>query len=154
MKRIIATTVAILVCLAVGLSASLFQSGSIATWYPTLTKSELTPPDLVFPIAWGVIYVLMGVSIGITWNKPSWQRNPLARLFVLQLLLNFLWSINFFYLRSPFAGLVNIVMLDLAVIWYVCKAYRVKKLSALLFVPYLIWLAFATYLNLYILINN
>ena len=71
-----------------------------------------------------------------------------------QLLFNFTWSIFFFYLRSPLLGFANILVLDVLVVYYMIESYPVKKSSAYLFVPYLLWLILATYLNGYILMYN
>ena len=75
-------------------------------------------------------------------------------LFGFQLLFNFTWSIFFFYLRSPLLGFANILVLDVLVVYYMIESYPVKKSSAYLFVPYLLWLILATYLNGYILMYN
>lgn len=153
MKRFISVLIAVMICLGVGFTARYFQAGSIQTWYPTLMKSALTPPDATFPIVWGALYILMGISIGLTFHRPQRPRG-LTLLFAVQLFLNFLWSLSFFYFRNPAAGLVNILILDIAVLYYTAKAHRVSKLSAWLMYPYVIWLMLATYLNIYILAYN
>lgn len=145
----------ILICFLVGYTASLFQDESIKTWYPTLIKPSLTPPNYVFPIAWGIIYLLIGISIGIILNKPkSKKRTLLIRIFVLQLFFNFTWSIVFFYFQSPLLGLINIIILYLVVLCYMASSFKYNYISALLFMPYLLWLTLATYLNTYIFIFN
>ena len=135
MKKIIPILIAILICFGVGCTASYFQSEAILNWYPTLDKPSLTPPDMAFPIAWSLIYLCMGISIGLIWHM-------------------FTWSIFFFYFRSPLLGFANILVLDVLVIYYMIESYPVKKSSAYLFVPYLLWLILATYLNGYILMYN
>lgn len=154
MKKIIPILIAILVCFGIGFTASYFQSESILNWYPTLNKPSLTPPNMVFPIAWSIIYLCMGISIGLLWNVQTVRRKIIIRLFGLQLLFNFTWSIFFFYFRSPLLGFANILLLDVFVIYYMIESYPVKKTSSWLFVPYVLWLLFATYLNGYILIYN
>lgn len=154
MKKIIPILIAILVCFGIGFTASYFQSESILNWYPTLNKPSLTPPNMAFPIAWSIIYLCMGISIGLLWNVQTVRRKIIIRLFGLQLLFNFTWSIFFFYFRSPLLGFANILLLDVFVIYYMIESYPVKKTSSWLFVPYVLWLLFATYLNGYILIYN
>ena len=78
----------------------------------------------------------------------------IIRLFGFQLLFNFTWCIFFFYFRSPLLGFANILVLDVLVIYYMIESYPVRKSSAYLFVPYLLWLILATYLNGYILMYN
>lgn len=154
MSRIFNIIIAIALCFGVGFTAHWFQSESIDSWYPMLVKSSLTPPDAAFPIAWAIIYLCMGLSIGLVWGK-SWARKlKLTTLFVVQLMLNFLWSISFFYLQSPLLGLVNIILLDIVVLWYTVSAFYVRRISAWLFLPYILWLVLATYLNAYIIIHN
>ena len=138
----------------VGCTASYFQSEAILNWYPTLDKPSLTPPDMAFPIAWSLIYLCMGISIGLIWHMWTIRRQMIIRLFGFQLLFNFTWSIFFFYLRSPLLGFANILVLDVLVVYYMIESYPVKKSSAYLFVPYLLWLILATYLNGYILMCN
>lgn len=123
-------------------------------WYPALEKPSCTPPDIAFPIAWSFIYLCMGISIGLIWHMWTIRRQMIIRLFGFQLLFNFTWSIFFFYLRSPLLGFANILVLDVLVVYYMIESYPVKKSSAYLFVPYLLWLILATYLNGYILMYN
>ena len=154
MKRLLWIFVGIVVCFLVGYTASLFQAVSLELWYPFLVKPVLTPPNWVFPIVWGIIYVCMGLSVGFLSDVHSAYRNPLLVIFILQLVLNFMWSFNFFFLESPFFGMVNILLLDVLVLFYIILSYPFRKVSSLLFIPYFLWLLFATYLNGYIFVYN
>lgn len=154
MKKKLQIIIPILVCFLVGFISSRFQESAITNWYPSLDKSDLTPPNIVFPIVWGVLYLFMGISIGLILNLNHRRRKKLIRVFALQLLLNFLWSISFFYFQSPMAGIVIVVLLEIAIIYYTLMVYPVQKISALLFIPYVLWVSFATYLNFYILLYN
>jgi tryptophan-rich sensory protein len=120
MKKIAAYLIPVLACFAVGISASFFQASSIAEWYPTLTKPTLTPPNIVFPIAWSVLYLCMGLSLGRLIVRR--QHKGIIRLWVLQLIANFLWSILFFTLRNPLAGFIDIVLLNILVGLYIFAA--------------------------------
>ena len=99
----------------------------------------------------GVMASYFQVDAIQTWypflNKPS-----LTPPF--QLLLNFTWSIYFFYFQNPFLGFIDILLLDIFVIYYMMKSYSIKKMSSLLFIPYILWLLLATYLNGYIMLYN
>ena len=152
MKKIAAYLIPVLACFAVGISASFFQASSIAEWYPTLTKPTLTPPNIVFPIAWSVLYLCMGLSLGRLIVRR--QHKGIIRLWVLQLIANFLWSILFFTLRNPLAGFIDIVLLNILVGLYIFAASRRDRAAAWLFVPYLLWTLFAAYLNGYILLHG
>lgn len=151
MKKAVYYVVPVLLCLLVGAVAGSLQTEALAVWYPALTKSPLTPPAIAFPIAWTLIYICMGLSLGrvlIAGDKRF------VTLWFLQLAVNFLWSIFFFYLRSPLAGLLDILVLDVLVCAYIWGVRRKTSLAAWLFVPYLVWILFATYLNAYIYVKN
>lgn len=154
MKKTTAIVLWVALCLLTGFISTRFQAEAIASWYPSLNKPPLTPPNIAFPIAWTILYVLMGISIGLVSGRADARRPAIIGLFVAQLLCNFLWSIAFFYFRSPLAGFIIIVLLEILLILYMVKVYPLDKTAALLFVPYILWVAFATYLNVYILLNN
>ena len=154
MRKATAITIPILICFFVGLTASYFQADAIKNWYPLLNKPDLTPPNIVFTIAWSVIYLCIGISIGIIFLSDSMMKKELVKLFSIQLIFNFAWSILFFYLRNPLLGFIDILILDIYVTIYAVKSYPIRKVSSLLFFPYIIWIYFATYLNGYILLNN
>ena len=152
MKRFAFYLLPILLCFAVGLSASYFQSNSISEWYPLLNKPALTPPNGAFPIAWSIIYICMGLSLGRLIERGA--NKTLSVLRGIQLVVNFLWSLLFFAFRNPFLGLIDILLLDILVWIYISRAYRKEKAAALLFVPYFLWLLLATYLNGYVYLYN
>lgn len=154
MNKIIPVLVAVIICFSVGVMASYFQVDAIQTWYPFLNKPSLTPPNFIFLIVWSILYFCMGISIGLIWNTKHRKRKILRWLFSFQLLLNFTWSIYFFYFQNPFLGFIDILLLDIFVIYYMMKSYSIKKMSSLLFIPYILWLLLATYLNGYIMLYN
>lgn len=154
MKKYLNILIPIVICFLVGFTASYFQADSIQSWYPYLNKSSLTPPNYVFPIAWSIIYICMGTSIGLILYSKSLRKKSLILYFGIQLFFNFTWSITFFYLRNPLLGLINIIILDIFVLFYTYKCLSVKRASAVLFIPYILWLILATHLNAYILMHN
>lgn len=154
MKKVISILIPVVACFAVGIAASFMQRSAIKYWYPYLNKPALTPPNIVFPIAWSTIYLCIGISIGLIYLSRSLKKKELIELFGIQLVFNFAWSYLFFYLRNPLLGFIDILILDILVTAYVVKSYPEKKASSMLFWPYLVWIYFATYLNGYILINN
>lgn len=154
MKKVLVIFIPILICFGVGLTASYFQMDAIQNWYPYLNKPVLTPPNAVFPIAWSILYLCMGVSVGLILLVRNESKKILIVLFLMQLFFNFAWSFFFFYLHNPLLGLIDIILLDGIVIVYIIKSYSIKKISSYLFIPYVLWILFATYLNTYILINN
>ena len=154
MKKALRIVVAVVICFAVGGVARWVQADALANWYPLLDKPSIMPPNRVFPIAWTIIYACMGVSVGLILPARSKRRRALKKIFGIQLALNFLWSVSFFYMESPFLGMVNIIALAYVVMLYMEKAYKVNRASMWLFVPYALWLIFAIYLNGYIYYAN
>ena len=121
--------------------------------FDSLIKPVLTPPQIVFPIVWSIIYILMGFSYGILVNNKENDYN-IKRSYYMQLLINFIWPIIFFVFKWRFIALIWIVILILAVLNMIIKFYKKNKLAAFLQIPYLIWTLFATYLNLFFYILN
>ena len=151
MKKFLVYSIPILLCLAVGVVGSFVQSSALSEWYPTLAKSPISPPAVIFPIAWAVLYILMGLSISVMIDRGDMS---LVRLWLFQLIVNFLWSVAFFALRSPLAGLITILVLDVLVFTYTIYAFAISRAAGWLFVPYMAWLLFATYLTGFIYLRN
>ena len=116
-------------------------------WYQELVKSPLNPPGYVFGIVWPILYLLMSISAFRTFNETK-------NLFLIQLLFNAIWSWLFFAFQMPLIALINICLLIYLNIKLNLKMFYQDKLSGLLFIPYVLWLFFASYLNLFIVINN
>ena len=135
----------VLLTLIVGSLAS--TNTGTDTWYLGLVKSNLNPPGYVFGIVWPILYLLMGITI---WRTYSVIKN----LFYVQLFLNAIWSWLFFSFHLPLIALLDIwllIFINLKILLLISKE---DKLAAFLFAPYIMWLFFASYLNLYIVINN
>ena len=123
------------------------SSASEDIWYKNLIKSDLNPPGYVFGIVWPILYILMSVAAYRTFEIT---KNP----FFIQLIFNTMWSWLFFFFQMPFAALINIWILIYLNAVLTIKMYKLEKFSGLLYVPYVIWLLFASYLNLFIVLNN
>lgn len=140
---------AVVLCLTVGGLSSLATMDAIDGWYATIQKPAFTPPNAVFGPAWTVLYIMMGVAAGLVWSE-GWD-NPKVRmalnLFIVQLLLNGLWSVIFFYWQSPLPALFEIVALWALIAVCIWQFRRINKVAAWLMVPYLLWVSFATVLN-------
>ncbi|MCC8019681.1 MAG: tryptophan-rich sensory protein [Rikenellaceae bacterium] len=154
MKKALSYIIPIAICFTLGFIASRLQTDALHEWYPYLNKPAFTPPDWLFPVAWSIIYLLSGISAGLIWNSTHGLRNSLLTLWGVQQLLNFIWSILFFTMRNPTLGFVNIVALDILVLWYIVRTWPVCRAASVMFWPYLVWIAFATYLNGYIMVMN
>jgi tryptophan-rich sensory protein len=142
----------VLLCEAVGWIAGLVTETAIGDWYQHLAKPAWTPPDIVFPVTWTILYALMGVAAGLVAQRP--RSGPAIGLFLLQLGLNALWTPIFFGLRAPAPGFAVIVLLLLAVLATLIAFARHSRTAGWLMLPYLAWVAYASTLNLGIWMLN
>ena len=141
--------VSLVVPLAVGWVGGAVTSGSLRDWYPTLRKPPWNPPNWVFAPVWTLLFLAMGVALYRVWGLGlDTPGVPLAMtLFGVQLVLNTLWSVFFFGMRSPGMALVEIVFLWLAVVATTVTMGRLDPLAYLLLGPYVAWVTFAAVLN-------
>jgi len=149
---------------------SVFTSPSIPTWYASLNKPFISPPNWIFAPVWTALYLLMGIAAYMVWNKgvgkgwdslKFWRRKKDEEnirtsmyLFVTQLVFNALWSILFFGLRSPVLAFWEIIVLWVLIMATSFRFYEVDKKAGILMVPYILWVSFAAFLNLNIWILN
>ncbi|MCX6695291.1 MAG: tryptophan-rich sensory protein [Candidatus Altiarchaeota archaeon] len=143
----------VLVCELAGVVGSIFAISAIPTWYAGLNKPFFTPPNWVFAPVWTALYLLMGVSLYIVW-KRGFSGNIARLAFAIQLVLNTLWSVVFFGLKSPPAGVVVIVMLWTAILATIIEFRKTSKTAAALLAPYLLWVSYATLLNISVVLLN
>ena len=143
--------VSILVPLALGAVVGLLTSGSAG--YAKLDQPPLAPPAILFPIAWSILYTLMGVSHGILKANRLDTRDT-EIVYYAQLIVNLIWPILFFSLEWRLAAFIWIVLLDILVITMAVRFYRQHKTAGLLQLPYIMWVLFATYLNLGVYLLN
>lgn len=147
--RIYATS--ILVPLLLGGAVGLLTSGAMD--YSTLRQPPLSPPSILFPIVWTVLYILMGVSHGIVKDKSTPDDTD-KLIYYFQLGVNLLWPIAFFVLKWRLFAFFWLLLLDALVIIMLVRFYRRNKTAGLLQIPYTVWVLFATYLNLGIFLLN
>ena len=136
-----------ILALAVGGLAGYLSRTGLETVYPQLEKSPLTPPGAVFPIVWVVLYILMGVGRALVVYRGGPGVKQAALLWGLQLALNFSWSLLFFAGGYYLAALFCLVVLWLAILAMTAAFAVVSRPAAWLQIPYLLWVAFAGYLN-------
>jgi len=149
-KRYLNITIAILICLLVGFLSSLAVVDAIQEWYVDLNKPFFTPPNKLFSPVWTLLYIMMGISVGIVWNRGFhhiWVKTALYH-FLFQLLLNGLWSLVFFGLHSIVGGLLIILTLFILLLFTYKWFKVVDSRAAYLLIPYIIWVAYATVLNI------
>lgn len=134
--------------IAGGLGA-IFTSSKIPGWYSSLIKPSLNPPSWIFGPVWTTLYLLMGVAAFLVWRKGIYSPGVKTALiiFAVQLLLNAAWSPLFFGAQNIGGALLEIIFMWFAILATILYFYPVSKLAALLLLPYLLWVSFATYLN-------
>lgn len=134
---------------------SVATARNVVTWYPLLTKPSLNPPNWLFGPVWSLLYVMMALSLYLvlTARKNKYKKEAI-KCYFWQMVLNALWSIVFFGLRSPQAALVEIIGMWLAIGLTIFYFYHVSKKAAYLLIPYLLWVSFASWLNYQIVILN
>jgi tryptophan-rich sensory protein len=150
MNKIVKITIAIIVCLAVGYSASIITRPSVAEWYPTIEKPFFNPPNWIFMPVWTLLYIFMGVAAGLVWDKIKEQNAEVKKalgFFLIQLILNAIWSYLFFGLKNPMLALIEIALLWLMIYETYLKFIKINKTASYLLIPYLAWVGFATILN-------
>lgn len=121
--------------------------------YNSLTKPFLSPPSIVFPIVWTILYIIMGISYGIL-ESNKLTNKEISLIYYAQLAFNALWSIFFFLLKWRLFAFIWIIILAILIIIMIVKFYRENKIAGLIQIPYLIWVLFASYLNIAIYILN
>jgi tryptophan-rich sensory protein len=148
--NIIKLVVSCAVPFLVGLMGSLFTTAdTLGNWYADLNKPFFNPPNWIFGPVWTTLYIMMGISAYLVWQKDinSKAVRIVLACFIVQLFLNAIWTPLFFGLHSPLLGLIDIVLLLNAIIVTIFAFFQISRIAALLLIPYLAWVSFATVLN-------
>ena len=117
--------------------------------YDNYIKPDITPPNILFPIAWTILYTLMGIS-----NYLFTKNGGKNKYYIPQLIVNLIWPIIFFILKWYFIAIIWLIILLVLVILMIIEYFKKNKLAAYLQIPYVLWLVFASILNLSIFILN
>jgi benzodiazapine receptor len=149
---IVKLVVSILACQLAGVIGSLFTAPAVPTWYAALRKPPFTPPGWVFSPVWITLYALMGISAYLIWRNGLGNKGVRIALgvFIAQLVVNALWSVMFFGLKSPLAGLITIAVLWILICLTTLLFLRISTPAGTLLVPYLLWVSFASVLNFFL----
>ena len=148
--------ISILIALGVSGLSALVTKNNMSV-YTDLNKPLLAPPMIVFPIVWNILFILMGISSALVYVKgkdDKQKRNEALRVYGLQLVVNFLWSIIFFNMRAYLFAFIWLIVLWLLIIYMIVKFHQISDIAAYLQLPYLMWVTFAGYLTLMIFILN
>ncbi|RUT71161.1 tryptophan-rich sensory protein [Flavobacterium cupreum] len=150
MNKIAKIAIALVICLMVGYSASIVTRPSVESWYPTILKPSFNPPNWIFMPVWTLLYVLMAVAAGLVWDKIKEQNQEVKKalgFFLVQLILNAIWSYLFFGLKNPMLALIEIALLWLMIYETYLKFVKINKTAGYLLIPYMAWVSFAGILN-------
>lgn len=146
--------ISIALCLITGFLGSIFTVSAIPTWYVALNKPFFNPPNWIFAPVWTTLYILMGIALYLLWASKKKEKGKAIKLFLIQLILNFFWSIIFFGWHNQQAALVEIFALWIFIFLTIRQSLPISKTAAYLLYPYLVWVSFASILNLFIVILN
>jgi len=154
--QLIPLVVSLLITLAIGFVASLVTRPQIAGWYSTLVKPSFNPPSWLFAPVWTAIYILIAIAAYLVWERRDNSTNyATARaVYVIQLALNFAWSIVFFGCHSILGALLVILLLWMSIVLNVRWFGKFNKIAGWLLLPYFLWVSFAAFLNYNIYLLN
>jgi len=150
MSRIGSLAIFMIIVLGGGLAIGFMTAPG--EWYAGLSKPPFNPPNLVFAPAWTTLYVLIAFAGWRTWRRDN--RSAAFKFWIAQLVLNFLWSPTFFSAHQIGAAAIIVLLLLAAILGFIATSWREDRVSGWLFVPYAAWVAFASTLNISILILN
>ncbi len=154
--KILPLIVSLSVCFSAAIIGSIFTVEAIPTWYTTLNKPLFNPPNWVFGPVWSILYLMMGISLYLVWQKEVSKKVKQKGLlfFFSQLILNALWSIVFFGLHSPLIAFLVIIVLWILIFLTIKNFLLISKPAGYMLIPYLVWVSFASLLNFSIAILN
>jgi len=147
---VVKLVVSIVACEGAGGIGAIFTTRAIPTWYKSLKKPSFTPPNRVFGPVWITLYLLMGIAVFLVWREGFSQAGVTAAftVFWVQLILNVLWSVIFFGLKSLLGGMIVIFVLWIAILVNIILFFGVSSIAGGLLIPYLVWVSIATNLNI------
>ncbi|GAB3936088.1 TspO/MBR family protein [Mucilaginibacter myungsuensis] len=146
----------ILITLAIGFVASKFTTPEIPTWYTTIQKPSFNPPNWLFGPVWTLLYIMIAISAYLVWKRRDGSElySTARSVYIIQLALNFSWSIVFFGMHQILGALVVIVLLWVSIVATMYYFNKFSKVACWMLLPYLLWVSFATALNTAIYLLN
>lgn len=157
MNKYVKIIITVSICLGVGYLSSIVTQSSIATWYPTLIKPSFNPPNWIFAPVWTLLFILMGISAGLFWDKYEEDKELVKKgmlFFAIQLVFNALWSYLFFSLNNLLLASIEIILLLLLIYETYVIFKKMDKKASYLLIPYMLWVGFATILTVTIYLLN
>ncbi len=156
MNKILKFIISIFLPLFIGFLGSLATKNSVNSWYLTLNKPIFSPPNWIFATIWSLLFVLIGISFYIVWDKTIYLyfKNIVYLIFFAQLIFNLLWSVLFFAFKKLILAFVDIILLWILVFFNIKEFYKISSVAGLILIPYILWLSFAALLNFAIVLLN
>lgn len=145
--------ISLAISLGVGILSGISTMGSMEN-FEKISKPPLTPPGIVFPIVWFILFTLMGISSYIIYESDSQNSKNALTVYGIQLVVNFIWPLLFFNMQAYLFSFIWILLLWILIIIMIVQFYKISKPAALLQIPYLLWVTFATYLNFGVFLLN
>lgn len=154
--RVVPLFINILIPFIIAALGGLLTANSVDTWYPGLQKPAFNPPNWLFGPVWSILFLLIGISAYLIWRKKEQIMHfpRTVALYFIQLVLNLLWSFLFFYSHLIGAALIEIFALLVSIVVNGLVFYRIDKTAGLLFIPYFLWVSFASFLTYSIFMLN
>jgi len=155
-NKTIVTLTWVIICLGLGFLSGFSSGSSIQTWYADLNKPWFNPPNWIFGPAWTILYILMGIAAARVQSHGMTNINVKKGigLFIMQFIMNLLWTPTFFLLKQPMLALGIIICLWFMILMTIRALRKVDTIASLLLYPYLLWVSFATALNVGIVMLN
>ena len=144
--KVIKLVLAIVFCQGAGIIGMIFTTPAIATWYKTINKPAINPPNWIFGPVWFTLYTLMGVALFIVWIDTKPKVSAIT-VFIIQLALNAVWSIVFFGYHNPFYAFIVIIALWFSILFSIILFWKISDIAGYLLLPYIGWVTFAAFLN-------
>ncbi len=149
MNKFVKLLISLFIPLSLGGIAGYVTSQNIPTWYAGLNKPFFNPPNWLFAPVWTTMYILLGISLYLVWTHSEGTiRKKAFQLWGLQMLLNFTWSFLFFYFHNPLLAFINIAAMWVAIFLMIRHFTRIYKPAGWMNIPYLLWVSFASLLNI------
>lgn len=146
--------VCVFLCLTLGLISGFSTANEISTWYTSIIKPLWNPPNWLFGPVWTILYILMGMAVALIWHSKHPLKKIAIVLFIVQFVLNLLWSYIFFNQHNILLALFEILFMLLSIILTSVLFGKITKTAFYLMVPYILWVSFASYLNYTIYMLN
>ena len=159
MKLIFKIIIAVFVCLVLGGLSGIATVSEIKNWYLQLNKPSFNPPNWLFGPAWSTLYTFMGIAFALIWDRLEKANTKLLsanaiRFFLIQFVLNLLWSSIFFSLHLIAFALIEMLVLWVFILLTILHFYKINKFAGIILIPYILWVSFATLLTASILYLN